>query len=145
MVLTSGGQDVPARQQTLRNTIAWSYDLLDAEEQQLLRRLSVFVDGCTLEGVEGLYQALGEETLDVLDGLASLVDKNLVRRSEQEDSEPRFGMLETIREFGRDALTACGEIEAAQRAHALYYLEFVETAELALESSQDALWFARLG
>ena len=70
MVLTSGGQDAPARQQTLRNTIAWSYDLLDAEEQQLLRRLSVFVDGCTLEGVEGLYQALGEETINVFDGLA---------------------------------------------------------------------------
>ena len=143
MVLTSGGQDAPARQQTLRNTIAWSYDLLDAEEQQLLRRLSVFVDGCTLEGVEGLYQALGEETLKVFDGLASLVDKTLVRQSEQGDGEPRFGMLETISEFGLDALTTCGETEAAQQAHALYYLRFAETADLALQGPQDALWFAR--
>ena len=143
MVLTGGGQDAPPRQQTLRNTIAWSYDLLDAEEQQLLRRLSVFVDGCTLEGVEGLYQALGQQMLKVFDGLASLVDKNLVRQSEQEDGEPRFGMLETIREFAQDALTACGETEATRQAHALYYLRFAETAELALQGSQDALWFAR--
>lgn len=143
MVLTGGGQDAPARQQTLRNTIAWSYDLLDAGEQQLLRRLSVFVDGCTLEGVEGLYQALGEEVLNVFDGLASLLDKNLVQQSEQEDGEPRIGMLETIREFAHDALIACGEAEAAQRAHALYYLRMAETAELALQGPQDALWFAR--
>ena len=143
MVLTGGGQDAPARQQTLRNTIAWSYELLDAGEQQLLRRLSVFVDGCTLEGVEGLYQALGEETINVFDGLAELVDKSLVRQSGQEDGEPRFGMLETIREFGHDALTACGEAEAAQRAHALYYLGFADAAEMALQGPQDALWFAR--
>ena len=88
MVLTGGGQDAPARQQTLRNTIAWSYELLDAGEQQLLRRLSVFVDGCTLEGVEGLYQALGEETINVFDGLAELVDKSLVRQSGRRMASP---------------------------------------------------------
>ena len=142
-LLTSGGQDAPARQQTLRNTIAWSYDLLDAKEQQLLRRLSVFVDGCTLEAVDGLYQALGEETTNVFDGLASLLDKNLLQRSEQEDGEPRFGMLETIREFGQDALTARGEAEVTRQAHALYYLRLAETAELALEGPQDAVWLAR--
>jgi ATP/maltotriose-dependent transcriptional regulator MalT len=143
MVLTGGGQDAPARQQTLRNTIAWSYNLLDAKEQQLLRYLSVFVDGCTLEGVEGLYQELGEETMNVFDGLASLVEKTLVRQIEQENGEPRFGMLETIREFSHDALSTCGETVNTQQAHALYYLRFAEEAELALLGKQDALWFAR--
>jgi predicted ATPase/DNA-binding CsgD family transcriptional regulator len=142
IVLTSGGQDAPTRQQTLRNTLAWSYDLLDAGERQLLRYLSVFVDGCTLEGVEGLYQELGEQTLKVFDGLASLLDKSLVRRIELEEGEPRFDMLETIREFGQDALAACGETEAAQQAHALYYVRFAETVDLALQGPQDALWFA---
>ncbi len=96
-VLTSGARDAPVRQQTLRNTLAWSYDLLDAEEQRLFRRLSVFARGCTLEAVEGLSTALGELPADVLDGVASLMDKSLLRHVEQEGEEPRLLMLATIR------------------------------------------------
>ncbi len=88
-VLTSGARDAPVRQQTLRNTLVWSYDLLDSREQRLFRRLSVFVRGYTLEAVEGLYTALGEMPADVLDGVASLMDKSLLRQVGQEGEEPR--------------------------------------------------------
>src|SRR5437867_3041772 len=86
-VLTSGARDAPVRQQTLRNTLAWSYDLLDAGERRLFRRLSVFVGGCTLEAVEVLYTALGERPADVLDGASSLIDKSLLCQVEQEWEE----------------------------------------------------------
>jgi predicted ATPase/DNA-binding CsgD family transcriptional regulator len=141
-VLTSGARDAPVRQQTLRNTLAWSYDLLDAEEQRLFRRLSVFVGGCTLEAVEGLYTTLGEMPADVLDGVASLIDKSLLRQTEQEGEEPRLLMLETIREYGLEALAASGEMESTWRAHAAYYLALAEDAELELGGPQQA---ARLG
>jgi DNA-binding CsgD family transcriptional regulator/tetratricopeptide (TPR) repeat protein len=143
-LLTSGAQDIPARQQTLRNTIAWSYDLLDAGEQRLFRRLSVFVGGTTLEAIEVLYTMLGEEPELVLDGISSLIDKSLLRQTEQEAKEPRFGMLETIREYGRDALVAHGEMEATRQAHAAYYLALVEAAEQEWEAPQESVWFARL-
>src|SRR5215469_131125 len=86
-LLTAGARDLPERQRTLRSTLDWSFDLLDAQEQRLFRRLSVFVGGCTLEAVEGLYTALGEMPADVLDGVASLIDKSLLRQSEQEGEE----------------------------------------------------------
>jgi len=143
-LLTSGAQDVPARQQTLRNTIAWSYDLLDAGEQQLLRRLSVFGGGATQEALAALYTTLGDEPGQVLDGIASLIDKSLLRQSEQEAGEPRFVMLETIREYGREALTAHGEMEATSQSHAVYYLELAEAAELEWEGTQESAWFVRL-
>src|SRR5258706_5566900 len=104
-ILTSAAQHVPTRQQTLRHTLALSYDLLDAQEQQLFRRLSVFVGGCTLEAVEGLYTALGEMPTDVLDGMASLIDKSLLQQTEQDGEEPRPVMLETIREYGLETLS----------------------------------------
>ncbi len=144
-LLTSGAQDVPARQQTLRNTIAWSYDLLDAGEQRLFRRLSVFVGGATLEAIEALYTTLGDEPGLVLDGIGSLIDKSLLRQTEQEAKEPRFVMLETMREYGRDALVAHGEMEATTRqAHAAYYLALVEAAEQEWEAPQESVWFVRL-
>jgi predicted ATPase/DNA-binding CsgD family transcriptional regulator len=143
-LLTSGAQDVPARQQTLRNTIAWSYDLLDAGEQRLFRRLSVFVGGATPEAIEALYTTLGDEPGLVLDGIASLIDKSLLRQTEQEAEEPRFVMLETIREYGREALAARGEVEATHQAHAAYYLALAEAAELEWEGPQEAVGFARL-
>src|SRR5437899_1351726 len=107
-VLTSGARDAPVRQQTLRNTLAWSYDLLAVEEQRLFRRLSIFVRGYTLEAVEGLYTALGEIPADVLDGVASLMDKSLLRQVEPDGQEPRLLMLATIREYGLETLTASG-------------------------------------
>ncbi len=143
-LLTSSGRDVPARQQTLRNTIQWSYDLLDAQEQQLFCRLSVFVDGCTLEAVEAVSAALGEATLPVLDGVASLIDKNLLQQTAQEGEEIRLLMLETIREYGWEVLAERQEREATQAAHAAYYLALAEEAELALGGPQQLLWLQRL-
>src|SRR6266699_313007 len=143
-VLTSGARDAPVRQQTLRNTLAWSYDLLDAREQWLFRRLSVFVGNCTLEAVEGLSTALGEKPADVLDGVASLMDKSLLRQVEQEGEEPRLLMLATIREYALEALAASGEMESTRRAHAAYYLALVEQAELELGGPQQGSWLDRL-
>ncbi len=106
-VLTSGPRDVVARQQTLRNTIEWSYQLLDAQEQQLFRRLSVFVGGCTLEAIEALGTSPGGAVESVLDTVASLADKSLLQRMEQQaGQEPRFSMLETIREYALERLEA---------------------------------------
>ncbi len=125
-VLAGGARDLPARQQTLRNTIQWSYDLLNTEEQRLFRRLSVFVGGCTLEAAETLCSALGDEAGLVLDGVASLIDKSLLQQVEQEGNEARLVMLETIREYGLECLVTSGKIEATQHAHAAYYLSLLE-------------------
>ena len=104
-LLTGGAKDVPARQQTLRNTIDWSYSLLSEEEQTLFARLSVFAGGCSFESAEAVCDPEGE--LDLLDGLASLVDKSLLRQEGEE--ELRFSMLETIREHAADKLLEQGE------------------------------------
>jgi len=143
-LLTSSARDVPAHQQTLRNTIQWSYDLLDAQEQQLFCRLSVFVSGCTLEAVEAISAALGNATLPVLDGVVSLIDKNLLQQTAQEREEIRLLMLETIREYGWEALAERQEREAIQAAHAAYYLALAEEAERALGGPQQLLWLERL-
>jgi len=145
-VLTSGVRDAPARQQTLRKTIDWSYQLLNADEQRLFRRLSVFVGGCTLQAIEALCAALDTQTpaVSVLDGAASLIDKSLLQQIEQEAEEPRFVMLETIREYGREALAAPGEAEVTHQAHAAYYLALAEAAAQAWNGPQQAVWFARL-
>jgi predicted ATPase/serine/threonine protein kinase/DNA-binding CsgD family transcriptional regulator len=117
-VLTGHWRDVPARQQTLRNTIAWSYNLLDAQEQRLFRLLSVFVDGCTLQEVERLCVALdGREAAgQMVDRVALLIDKSLVQQIEQEGQELRLVMLETIREYAMECLIVNGELEATQQA-----------------------------
>src|SRR5206468_308678 len=129
-VLTSGPQDAPVRQQTLRNTIAWSYNLLDAQEQRLFRRLAVFAGGCTLEAIEDVWTALESTTpISLLDSVASLIDKSLLQQTEQEGEQPRLVMLETIREFGLGVLEASGEMEATQHAHAASYLALAEEAE----------------
>jgi predicted ATPase/serine/threonine protein kinase/DNA-binding CsgD family transcriptional regulator len=143
-VLTSGARDAPLRQQTLRNTLAWSYDLLDVKEQRLFRRLSVFVRGYTLEAVEGLYTALSEMPADVLDGVASLIDKSLLHQTGQEGEEPRLVMLATIREYGLEVLASSGEMASTRRAHAHYYLSLVEDAEVEIGGPQQAAWLDRL-
>src|SRR2546421_8669813 len=145
-VLTSGVRDAPERQQTLRKTIDWSYQLLDADEQRLFRRLSIFAGGCTFQAIEAICAALDTQTptVSVLDGVASLIDKSLLRQTEQEAEEPRFVMLETIREYGRESLAAPGEAEVTHQAHAAYYLALAEAAELAWNGPQQAVWFARL-
>jgi len=145
-VLTGGPLDAPVRQQTLRNTIQWSYGLLDIQEQLLFRRLSVFVGGCTLEAVESICNALddGDGVVPVLDAVASLIDKSLLQQMEWEEEEPRLVMLETIREYGLEALTESGEMEVTRRAHADYYLALVEEAETKLGGPEQAAWLERL-
>ena len=112
-LLTGGARTLPARQQTMRNAIAWGHDLLAPDEQTLFRRLAVFPGGCTIEAAEAVASPDG--TLDVFAGLASLVDKSLLRQDEGADGEPRFRMLETVREFGLERLEASGEETACRR------------------------------
>jgi predicted ATPase/class 3 adenylate cyclase len=146
-LLAGGARDLPERQQTMERAIAWSYDLLAAGEQRLFRRLCVFVGGCTLEAAEAVCTAVGDiEDLgvEVLDGLGSLVDKNLVRLREEANG-PRFGPLHVIREYGLERLGASGEVEVLQRAHAAYYLGLAEEAEACmLRHEQEAVWLMRL-
>ena len=148
-VLTGGSRNLSTRQQTLRNTLQWSYDLLDAAEQRLFRQLSIFVGGCTLEAVEAVCTAPGDTAAQVLDEVASLIDKSLLQQTEQDGEEPRLVMLETIREYGLQCLAATshdksGSYEATRRAHAAYYLVLAEEAESKLEGPQQAVWLQRL-
>ncbi len=147
-VLTNGPRDAPVRQQTLRNTIKWSYDLLDSQEQQLFQRLSVFAGGCTLEAIESVCAAFGDEVGTVLDAVASIIDKSLLQQTEQkvrqEGGEPRLVMLETIREYGLERLKGDGEREAIQQAHADYYLALAEDTEPELAGPRQAVWLERL-
>jgi predicted ATPase/class 3 adenylate cyclase/Tfp pilus assembly protein PilF len=143
-MLTGGARDAPARQQTLRDTIAWSYQLLDAQDQRLFRGLSVFVGGCTLEAADAVCETLGDTAGQIVDGVASLIDKSLLQQTAQEDEEPRFAMLETIREYGLEMLTTTGELEATRRVHAAYYLTLAEEAEPGLRGAQQLVWVKRL-
>jgi len=129
VVLTGGGRDLPARQQTMRDTIAWSYDLLSAPEQRLFRRLAIVVGGCTFAAAEAIANAPHDLDVDPFDGITSLVDKSLLQRVEGVDGEPRYSMLETVRELGQERLTAGGELAEASRCHAAYFLAFAEQRE----------------
>jgi predicted ATPase/DNA-binding XRE family transcriptional regulator len=142
-ILTGGPRDLPERQQTLRNTLEWSYELLTKEEQLLFRRLSVFVGGCTFEAVEALSDLLDGVHAPVLDGVISLLDKHLLYRAEQYGEEHETGrllMLETIREYGLERLSTCGELEATRQAHAEYYLRLAEEAETHLFGAVQMRW-----
>jgi predicted ATPase/serine/threonine protein kinase len=125
-LLTGGARDLPQRQQTLRAAMDWSYDLLSAAEQKLFRRLSVFAGGCNLEGVEAVCDTKADLDLDLLDGMASMVDKSLVQQIEHGKGESRFAMLETIREYAQEKLEASGEQPLTKRAHAAYCLVLAE-------------------
>ena len=127
-LLTGGARDLPTRQQTLRSTVDWSYGLLNAAEQTLFRRLSVFTGGCTLEAVEAVCDTGGDLGLDILDGMASMVDKSLAQQVEQVDTETRFLMLSTLREYALERLAESNDEAATRRAHAAYYLVLAEEA-----------------
>src|SRR5262249_38825151 len=129
-LLTRSARDVPDRQQTLRKTIQWSYDLLIIEEKRLFRRLSVFVGGCAWQAVEAVSEACGDEASLVLEPVSSLIDKNLVQQIAQEGEDIRLTMLETIREFGLECLTASQEMDVTRRAHASYFLALADEAAL---------------
>ncbi len=145
-VLTGGAVSLPVHQQTLRNTLKWSYDLLDAHERQLFRRLAVLARGWTLEVAEALKNSNREaqDDVSILDGIASLIDKSLVLQVEREGTEPRFSMLMTVREYGLECLRESGEEDLIRRAHADYYLKLVEEAEPHLKGAQQLLWLRRL-
>jgi predicted ATPase/transcriptional regulator with XRE-family HTH domain len=141
-LLTGGASDLPARQRTLRDTIAWSYDLLDPAEQALFRRLAVFVGGATLDAIE---RVCGEVSAsDVLDGVATLVARSLLRQGEGSDGEPRLTLLETIREFGLEQLAASGELAAVRQRHAAYVLSLAEEADPHLRGPEQVGWLDRL-
>ncbi len=158
-LLTGGGPDLPRRQRTLRATIAWSYSLLGADEQTLFRRLAVFVGGCTLAAAEAVVSSRGEGVLPyqstpaplepstpLLDSIATLVDQNLMQRVDEADGDdatsPRFGMLETIREFGLEQLTASGadEAEMVRRAHATWCMALATRAGPELHGPAQHRW-----
>lgn len=157
-VLTGGARDAPERHQTLRNTIKWSYDLLSAEEQRLFSRLSVFVGGCTLEAAEAICGhppvgaalplqvdalPLQDGAMSMLDGLSLLIDKHLLQQVEQANGEPRLMMLETIREYALECLTASDE-DVTRRAHATWYLALAEEAARKLRSAEQRLGLEQL-
>jgi len=141
-MLAGGSRNSPPRQQTLRDSIEWSYNLLDENEKRLLARLAVFRGGRSLEAIEGVCSE--GLSIDVLDGLASLVDKNLVQQKEMPGGEPRFVMLEMIHEYARERLKASGEEEATQRRHAVYFVELAERAEPELRLAGYEYWSGRL-
>jgi predicted ATPase/transcriptional regulator with XRE-family HTH domain len=139
-VLTRGPRDLPPRQQTLRDTIAWSYDLLAPDERRLFRWFAVFVGGWTTESAEALCRGEGSVPIEVLDGLAALVDSSLVRIERGADGRARYGMLETIREFAEEQLEASGEAERVRRRHADVVLALTERIDRGLESGERTAW-----
>jgi predicted ATPase/class 3 adenylate cyclase len=142
-LLTGGARDVPTRQQTLRNTISWSYDLLSVEEQRLFRWLSVFVGGCSMQAAEAVCGG----PMDVIDDIASLVDKSLVRSIEPagiDAAEPRLLVLGTIREYGQELLESSGEAAQARDKHADYFVRLSEEAVPALDGPLLTTWLERL-
>ena len=143
-LLTGGARDLPARQQTLRQAIDWSYDLLNTFEQKLFRRLSVFVGGCTLEAAESVCDTKQDLGLDILDGMSSMVDKSLMRQIEHGDGEPRFVMLETIREYALEKIAESGEEAQTRRAHAAYCLVLAEEGAAEDTSANQKEWMDRL-
>jgi predicted ATPase/class 3 adenylate cyclase len=152
-LLSGGAQNLPPRQQALRNAIAWSYNLLDPAERKLFMRLGVFAGGATLEAAEAVAAEMkiehdswsgGASDIEILDGLASLVDKSLLRQDEGVDGESRFVMLETIREYALEQLQAGGEANVLRQRHAGYFLLLAEQAEPELTGQLQEVWFNRL-
>ncbi len=159
--LTGGARDLPTRQQTIHNTIRWSYDLLNEREKILFARLGAFAGGCTLEAAEvvcgswelgvGSWETdaaaptpISQPPTPVLDLLSGLVDQSLLRQDEDPEGTRRFVMLETIREYALERLEQRGELEAVRRRHATYFLMLAEEAEPELAGPQQIAWLARL-
>ena len=141
--LTGGARDLPARQQTLRDTIAWSYGLLEEPVRRLFRRLGVFVGGFSLPEVDAVCRPAAELGVETLEGLAVLVEHSLVRQGESA-GEPRFWMLETIRELARELLASNGDLKTIEERHAAAFLSLAEEAEPRLTRSRRRPWLDRL-
>jgi predicted ATPase/class 3 adenylate cyclase len=143
-MLAAGARDLPERQRTLRSAIEWSHELLGRSERQLLARLSVFAGGCTLRAVETVGNPGGELGIGTLDALGALVDHSLLRRVDGGRGEPRFLMLETIREYASERLEADEDPERMRRRHAEFVLAVAEEAEPHLVAEDQAVWLDRL-
>jgi predicted ATPase/class 3 adenylate cyclase len=147
LMLIGGARDLPARQRTLRDTIAWSHDLLAPGERTLFRRLSIFVGGWTLPGAEAVGAVAAEGVIDPIEALAGLVDQSLVDELQRPGSahgEPRYVMLETIREFAIEQLAASGEAESVERAFEEFLIAQTEAAEEGLKGPDQQLWLDHL-
>jgi len=148
-VLTGRARDLPERHRTLRDTLTWSYDLLDPDEQALFRRLAVFAGGCTLDAADAVCVVSTDSAPvvgggDMFTALNALVDQSLARLAEPAGEEPRLMMLETIREYALEHLTASGEESEVRRLHAAHYLALAEAVEPLLLGPQQVAWLARL-
>ncbi len=145
-LLTGGPRDAPTRQRTLRHAIQWSYDLLEPIEQRLFRALSVFVGGFSLEAAEAVIGAwlAANDAMTIFDGIASLVEKSMVKQMDDVSDEPRFTMLATIREFGLEQLAKQNEIVFLQHSHASYFLDIAEQADSNVTPSEQKAWTQRL-
>ena len=143
-LLAGGPRDLPARQQTLRAAIAWSHDLLCPGEQVLFRRLAVFAGGCALEAAEAVAGGPGTDGTEVLEGITSLVENSLLRGEDGPAGEPRFAMLETVREFALERLAESGEADDVRGRHAAWCLAFAERAETGLTGDGGDRWLDRL-
>ncbi|HEY8777271.1 MAG TPA: BTAD domain-containing putative transcriptional regulator [Gaiellaceae bacterium] len=139
-LLTGGKRDAPQHQQTLRMTLDWSYDLLEPDAQRLFARLAVFAGGCTLSSAEAVCGGDGS----VLEGLSTLVDESLVRQRETDADEPRFSMLEIVREYALERLSGSGDGDATRRRHLEHFVSLAEEAEPKLADRDQIAWFARL-
>jgi len=143
-LLTGGPRDLPERQQTLRATLAWSYELLTPAEQAVFRRICVFAGGCALEAAEAVCAAGDGLEVDMLDWLGTLVEQSLLRREGAAGDAPRFTLLETVREYGLERLVESGEAEGTRARHAAYYLALAEQAEPELLGSRQGQWLDQL-
>lgn len=143
-VLTVGARNLPRHQQTLRSTIAWSYDLLSSGEQMLFGQLGIFVSGFTFDAVTEICRDVGDGSFDVLDGLACLVDHSLVQPELHSAGERRFRLLETIRDYAQEQLVARSEVDLLRERHARYYVRLAEQAESELHGPRQVIWFERL-
>lgn len=139
-LLTGGAHDLPTRQRTLRDEIAWSHDLLTPEEQRLFRWLAVFVGGFTLEAATSISADPTQPQVEVFDLLANLVDKSLLTISEGQHGAIRYRLQETIRQYAWEKLLAAGETQELSKRHLTFFLTFTETANLALRGPEQAIW-----
>jgi predicted ATPase/transcriptional regulator with XRE-family HTH domain len=143
-LLTGGAHDLPTRQQTMRATLTWSYELLSEDEKCLFRRLALFVGGCTLEALENVCNVDGALAEEILNGLAALIDKSLVQQKVGATGEPRYGTLRVIREYAVERLIDSGETALIRQQLAVFYLAFIETAEAALNGNEQQIWLTRI-
>jgi len=141
-LLTGGARDLPDRQRTLRTTLDWSYDLLSAAERSLFARLAVFKGGWFLDAAEAVCE-VGDET-EVLEHMSALVDKSLVQQRSIDRHEPRFTMLETVREYALERLEKSGDLGRLRRRYAAYFLKLAEEEERASQGPLQRVWLDRL-